>query len=656
MKHRPHPIPVQAVYVPLIAAILWAYTFISANDAHAAGCQTCHEALFRSETAAEAHPLNMLSYHPVDAFTCTDCHMAVTRNEPDVANNDCPAQKGYFLKGDYVQASCGACHESTYGLSGADIVYQGENLFNARGCVACHNPEQTDTKFAPPLNGIRKKLKDKRWLHAWLQGPRSIRPGTMMPDFGMSFDKACGIAAFLLSLPAASHGYQKPDLSKASAERGAHYFIHRGCRACHKTNPQPDAPADRIPSLNDAGTKLRPDWVLLELEDPRAYNPDARIPLVDASDQEVLDIIAYLDTLTLDSERLPPLCAADTQRYADNGRIFVETDGCFACHRIDGFAQTPPPGGSIAPQLKKSPSPRPWKKLTEIVTRRREKGPPSHRRMPFFHLSDDEAKALVTFFMKAPVTGNKNRTLAKTLKQRVGHEGEWLIYDYGCRRCHLIEPGESPDVTTAIRRNHLIPPRLAGEGAKVQPQWLVRYLDRPSPMRIWMTMGMPYFYFPEQEIHALVRYFRMASGFDPETIADYRPPFNIHHLDSREKALGVYRFQHDRCSQCHPAGMDRELPEDVPVDDLAIDLLMAKDRLRYEWVLSFLRNPDRFAGEDTRMPFIYFTPEGIPKVPDAGLWMQRVTRALYVMETLPEPDDTKNKREVIDVNTFWENY
>ncbi|MDY6903610.1 MAG: c-type cytochrome [Thermodesulfobacteriota bacterium] len=659
MKQARYQIPAkQAVFALIITVMVWSHTVILPCTTHAAGdCQICHKALSQTESAAESHPLGMLSYHSVNAFDCTDCHLPVTRKNPGLENNACPAQNGYLLKDTYVQASCGACHESTYGLSGAETVYEGEHLFYARGCAACHSPEQAEKKFAPPLNGISEKLKDKRWLPVWLQGPRSIRPGTMMPDFGMSSEKACRIASFLLSLTTSpSHHYKETDLSGASAERGAHYFIYRGCRACHKTDPHPADPVRRIPSLNDAGTKFRPAWVLLELEDPRAYNPDARIPLIDATDKEVRDIMAYLDTLTLDPGRLPPFCTGDAQHYAEQGRDFVETDGCFACHHINGFDHTPPPAASITPQLRKSVAPRPWEELAAILLGSSEKRALSSRRMPVFHLTGDEIKALVTFFMKAPMSARRDTVSAESLTQRVGHEGEWLIYDYGCRFCHRVDPGETPYITTVIERSHLLPPRLVGEGEKVQPQWLIHYLDRPSTMRIWMTMGMPYFYFPEPETRALVRYFRQSSGFDPETLPDYQLPFEIQNMDSKKKALGVYRFQHDRCAQCHPAGMDQELPENVPVDDLAIDLLMVKERLRHEWVLNFLKNPDRFAGADTRMPFIYFTPEGLPKVPDAGRWMKRVAGALYHMEKLPEPDDSKNTREVIDVNTFWENY
>lgn len=619
-------------------------------------CTACHAIFSQPATSAQSHPLNMLSDHPITTFECADCHLAVTRSEASLPPKSCPVQHGYFLKGDYAQASCGGCHESTYGLPGAEIVHMGENLFRARGCSACHSPKQSDKKFAPPLNGISGKLKDRRWLQAWLQGPRSIRPGTMMPDFGMSSDKACGIASFLLSLTAPHH-YKQPDLSHASAQRGAHYFVYRGCRACHKTHPVDSDPVHRIPSLNDAGTKLLPGWVLLELEEPRAYNPDARIPLIDATPEESLDIMAYLGTLTLDPAILPPLCSGDSRQHVEAGRDYVESDGCFVCHRIDGFDHMPPPASRITPQLKMSRTPQPWDDLTQTISRsNKNPGETSFRRMPIFNLTGDEVRALVTFFMKAPVSDNNDRFLPERGDQRVGHEGERLIYDYGCRLCHSVSPGESPYVTTVIERGHLLPPRLVGEGAKVQSQWLVRYLDQPSRMRIWMTMGMPYFYFPQHETLALAGFFRQTSGFNPGKIDTYQLPFDTQSIGSEEKALGIYRFQHDRCVQCHPVGLDQALPKGISVDDLAIDLLMAKHRLRYEWVLDFLRNPDQFAGSGTRMPYIYFTPEGSPKVPDASLWLERVTKALYLMETLPEVDAKENIRDVIDVNTFWENY
>lgn len=619
-------------------------------------CTACHADLSKSKKAAESHPLRMLSYHPIKNYECTDCHMAVTRKEPSLGPKDCPVQQGYFLKGAYVQASCSGCHESTYGLPGAGIAHQGENLFRERGCYSCHTPEQTVKKYAPPLNGISGKLKDKRWLQAWLQGPRSIRPGTMMPDFGISQEKACHIASFLLSL-SAHHDYKQPDLSKASAERGAHYFVYRGCRACHKTAPTPSDPVRRIPSLNDAGTKFRPAWVLLELEAPRDYNPDARIPLIDATGEEVLDIMAYLDTLTLDPESLPPLCSDNNRQHIEEGRDFVEMNGCFACHRIDGFERMTPTAGRIIPRLKMGSAPRPWDDLLRIIgLSEQEAGSPSFRRMPRFNLTPKEIESLATYFIRVPVSDTHERFIAQTDKQRVGHDGEKYILDYGCRLCHEIEPGESPYVNTVIERGHLLPPRLVGEGAKIQPKWLVGFLDKPVRMRIWMTMGMPYFYLPQEENHAFVQYFRQKSGFDPTPIDAYRLPFEMSALSSEEQAMGIYRFKHDRCAQCHPVNFDKGLPKNVDPDDLAIDLLMAKDRLRYEWVRDFLRNPDQFAGEGTRMPFIYFTPDGVPKVPDAGQWLERVAKALYLMDTLPKEYEKENTREAIDVGRFWENY
>lgn len=561
------------------------------------------------------------------------------------------------MSGVYVQASCGACHESTYGLSGAETVLSGENLFRDRGCSSCHTPVKTVRKFAPPLNGISAKIKDRRWLRAWLQGPRSIRPGTMMPDFGIAPDTACGIASFLLSLNE-THAYKQPDTSKASAERGAEYFVYRGCRACHKTHPEISDPVHRIPSLNDAGTKFRPAWVLLELEEPRAYNPDARIPLIEATDKEVLDIIVYLETLTLDPGKLPSPCSGNDRQGLEEGRDFIENNGCFACHRIQGFEHMDPPAARITPRLKPAAGPRPWNDITLTIGLSRQEGETaSFRRMPLFHLTEDEVNALAVFFMKAPSSGSTDRFIKQSKDQRAGHEGNMLLNDYGCRLCHLVDEGESPYVATVIERSHLLPPRLTGEGDKVQPQWLSHFLDNPNRLRIWMTMSMPYFYLPPNENQAFVRFFRNVSGFDDsETIAPYQLPFDIKSVGEEEKALGIYRFRQDRCAQCHPVDVSRGLPKNVSLDDLAIDLMKSKHRLRYEWIRNFLQNPDRYAGKDTRMPFIYYTPDSVPKVPDAAKWLDRVARVLYLMDTLPEPDEKENIRDEIDVKSFWENY
>ncbi|MBU1168290.1 MAG: cytochrome c [Proteobacteria bacterium] len=539
----------------------------------------------------------------------------------------------------------------TWSASFADEFREGGNLFQNRGCSACHTAEQTGRKFAPPLNGISGKLKDERWLRAWLGGPRSIRPGTMMPDFRMPISAAQDISTFLLSL-SDPHIYNEPDLSGGSVERGDHFFTYRGCRACHLTDHDNHVQPRRIPLLNDAGTKLRPAWVLLELNHPRAYNPDARIPLVDATPDEVIDIITYLDSLIINETYLPEPYRSGDQGNPESGHDHVRNYGCFACHSIEGFAQAKVSGGALNTFRVEGNKHGLWEALSPKIT-----DTTDTRRMPFFNLSDDEVRALVTYMLMAQLTDTNHLLVSKSDKQQIENTGDTLLYDYGCRNCHVVQRGDTPIITTVIDRRHLIPPGLEYEGSKAQPQWLIDYLIKPFRMRIWMSMGMPYFYLTPSESESLVHFFRVRSDLEPVQNIAYCLPFDIGQISNESRELGRYRFQHDRCVQCHPAHLTRDMSAGVDVDDLAIDLMITKDRLRYEWVREFLRNPDRFAGTETRMPFIYFSPDGDPKVPDASQWLDRVARFLYIMDSLPaESSPSSHQRDNVDVNTFWENY
>lgn len=615
--------------------------------------------------------MKMLAYHPMDAFSCIDCHVPVASLERPSTPDTCPVKQGHFLNRNYAQASCGNCHESTHALSGAEVFNSGERLFRTRGCVACHPMETTDKtkdhrntapvrrKFAPPLKGIHGKLKSQRWLPSWLLAPRRIRPGTMMPDFQMTPSVACDISAFLWSLNA-PHSYAALNLSTGSAAKGQHLFTYRGCRACHLTNYDKDAEISRIPSLNDAGIKLRPDWTLLELEQPRAYNPDARIPLLDVTKEDTVDIIAYLNTLGMGENYFSAECPDGSTRGLAQGRHRVEYYGCHACHSIDGFAEAAPPGAPLGARglWKAGSGQKPWQTLRrQMLPARRTSEEANLLRMPLFHLSEKEIQALVTFLMKTQADAPEGRHVQQSKTQRFTEAGEDLLAAYNCRHCHMLRPGTPPHISTLIDRAHLLPPRLVEEGMKVQPQWLVKYLKKPFFMRIWMSMRMPYFYLGYDEAETLARFFQAGSGLAADGALTYRLPIDVRPISAEEQELGRYRFHHDRCIQCHPTNLNQALPNGVAIDDLAINLTLTKTRLRYEWVREFLRNPDRFAGPDTRMPFIYFTPEGQPKVSDASQWLGRVARYLFLIDTLPvESPGMDNRREEVDVTKFWENY
>ena len=116
-----------------------------------------------------------------------------------------------------------ACSGSSQGASGrgssapagkADpLAAAGKQLFVAKGCIACHRapgvPEATGT-IGPSLADIgnpskRPKLaanvdNNRDNLKRWVLNPQGLKPGTTMPNLGLSDDEANKLVAFLETL------------------------------------------------------------------------------------------------------------------------------------------------------------------------------------------------------------------------------------------------------------------------------------------------------------------------------------------------------------------------------------------------------------------------------------------------------------------------
>lgn len=77
----------------------------------------------------------------------------------------------------------------------------GKALFGAKTCGACH--QLTGVAGAvgvvgPSLDGVSQRY-DKAYLTKWIQDPAAVKPGTMMPNLGLSNAEAEAIADFLFT-------------------------------------------------------------------------------------------------------------------------------------------------------------------------------------------------------------------------------------------------------------------------------------------------------------------------------------------------------------------------------------------------------------------------------------------------------------------------
>jgi cytochrome c2 len=84
----------------------------------------------------------------------------------------------------------------------ASLEQQGRDLFLAKGCIVCHRndrvmrPSAGSIEFSDIPNLTAVKI-DAAYLRRWLHAPKSMKPGTEMPDLNLSDSEIDALTAFL---------------------------------------------------------------------------------------------------------------------------------------------------------------------------------------------------------------------------------------------------------------------------------------------------------------------------------------------------------------------------------------------------------------------------------------------------------------------------
>ncbi len=474
----------------------------------------------------------------------------------------------------------------------------GKELFETRGCLACHSIGEGDQMqggtFAANLSREGEKANYDylvRWIHNARQRTRPYCP------------------------------YEKKDIGPEDyAKKGLPYVF--------------DLKHSQCP--ND-GHELQVQNMTV-------------MPSLRLSQEDAQDIASFLMTQKhQDPSAYPNAAFMDDPGLKAEGKKWVQHFGCAGCHEIAGledegrigteltsegskpierldfalFTEVAQRGGKEPitnpedlARLPDGPAKGPWydhkgffeHKLAEpeVYDKGKIKSPTEAARMPNLHLDKEQIRALTTFLL-----GSEESSLPASYQYNPGdarhdiQEGWWIVKKYNCMGCHQFVPGQTT-VLMGLKRYkdtpEQLPPKLLTEGARVDPEWLRRFLSNPSlsdsdtnrnGVRPYLAVRMPTFSFSDNELRKLVRFFQALSQQPMPYIPEEVPVLTTKETDM---ARSLFSSTAAPCLKCHATG-------DPAHDKFATapNFLLARQRLKPDWAERWIIDPQAIS-PGTSMP------------------------------------------------------
>jgi mono/diheme cytochrome c family protein len=85
-------------------------------------------------------------------------------------------------------------------------------------------------------------------------------------------------------------------MARAGADEGKALY-EKQCKICHSVKGDAGKMADKGGALDGVGAKRDAAWLKQYLADPKSQMPDAKMPKMKLSDQQLDDLVAFLQTL-----------------------------------------------------------------------------------------------------------------------------------------------------------------------------------------------------------------------------------------------------------------------------------------------------------------------------------------------------------------------
>ncbi len=174
-------------------------------------------------------------------------------------------------------------------------------------CLSCHSIRGSGDPLASDLT-FEGSRANRQWLYEFLKRPYSMRRTITiaMPSFNFSDEEARFMAEYMSQVFVDTRIGEdwRQGRGRADIDRGKALFDAKGCIACHQLDekggdvgPNLTTQVPEFPHGTWVGDKLRGEWIYQWLKDPHSLVPGALEPNLALSDQEALDLTAYLLSL-----------------------------------------------------------------------------------------------------------------------------------------------------------------------------------------------------------------------------------------------------------------------------------------------------------------------------------------------------------------------
>jgi mono/diheme cytochrome c family protein len=244
----------------------------------------------------------------------------------------------------YIQASCGQCHEAADNPAAPELA-QGEQVFENSGCRGCHKLGGTGGIIGPELDKVGAR-RSPEWLKKHFIAPASATPGSVMPPQKFSETNLEAIVLFMLSQTGESaSGYYSSMKVLPNTREGLHLFQTRGCYGCHSVNGNGGKVG---PPLDDVGLRRAPEWMMQHFRDPQSVTPGSVMPKFGFTESEAR---ALTDFLIHMREQAVALSLPSLMIPAERGKEVFRKYGCAGCHGSDAKGGVPNPNSKTAEQV-----------------------------------------------------------------------------------------------------------------------------------------------------------------------------------------------------------------------------------------------------------------------------------------------------------------